>query len=124
VIALRRLGEVDLDDFIEREAYKELYLLLSEILRGYIGGRFGFDAMEMTTSEIRQAMRERRIDAATAARVDEICMGWDLVKFARYQPSPEGAREAHGDAEGFVRETMQTVMPQQPAAPATVGAGR
>ncbi len=124
VTALERLAALDTEAHIAEETYKDLYLELSEIVREYVGGRWGFDALEMTTREINHALQSRFVDVALRQRLDAFFADSDLVKFARYKPNPEGARQARVEAERLVRDTCgQDEAPdsgppeQQPPAP-------
>ena len=122
VTALERLAALDTEGHIAHETYKELFLELSEIVREYVGGRWGFDALEMTTREINHALESRFVEAAIRQRLDVFFASSDLVKFARYRPDPAGARQARVEAERLVRETCAPD-PQpvpQPAAPPVV----
>lgn len=61
---------------------KEYYTELTDIIRKYIAERFGFDAMEMTSTEIIASLRSEGNSA-----IDEIVSLFrtaDLVKFARH----------------------------------------
>ena len=73
------------------------YFELSEAIREYLGGRFGFDSLEMTTEELVAAMRRVPLENARGVIGSEI-EGWlsscDLVKFAKVSPSTEQARGA------------------------------
>jgi hypothetical protein len=70
---------------------------LSEAIREYLGGRFGFDSLELTTEELVAAMRRVPLQSSRGVVGSEI-EGWlsacDLVKFAKVSPSPEQARGA------------------------------
>ena len=70
---------------------------LSEAIREYLGGRFGFDSLEMTTEELVAVMRQVPPNETRGVLGSEI-EGWlsssDLVKFAKVSPSPEQARGA------------------------------
>jgi len=107
ITALKRLDALDVDRLIDEERYKELYLELSEIVRGYTGGRWGFDALEMTTSEIREALVAAGADDGLRMRLETFFNDCDLVKFARYTPEPDPAREAADEARGIVVDTQQ-----------------
>ena len=126
VTALERLSALDTEAHIAAETYKELFLELSEIVREYVGGRWGFDALEMTTREINHALESRFVDAALCQRFDAFFASSDLVKFAKYLPDPGGARQARVEAEKLVRETCApdpapvTPVPQQPVPPQPV----
>jgi hypothetical protein len=65
------------------EDSKEYYTLLTDALRNYIRDRYGFNAMEMTSSEIiEQLIAENNEEALDELR--EIFRTADLVKFAKY----------------------------------------
>jgi len=111
VIALRRLGELDVEAYIAEERYKELYLLLSEIMRQYVGRRWGFDALEMTTSEVSEAMEQARVHGDVRRRFVRAFDAWDLIKFAKYKPEADAAREAKTEAEDMVQDTSLIAAP-------------
>jgi hypothetical protein len=50
--ALRRLADPQLDEWLRQEKAKLYYSALTEIVREYLEGRFGFPALERTTTEI------------------------------------------------------------------------
>lgn len=65
------------------ENSKEYYTLLTDTLRNYIRDRYGFNAMEMTSSEIiERLIAENNQEALDELR--EIFRTADLVKFAKY----------------------------------------
>lgn len=67
------------------ENTKEYYTQLTEALRVYFAGRFGFNAMEMTSSEIVDKLLESN-DMEAIAKIKELFTVSDLVKFAKYKP--------------------------------------
>ncbi len=115
--ALEQLEQLDLEAFIEQERYKELYLLLSEIVREYVGGRWRFDALEMTTTEINAVLSRRDVVAPIRERLQSFFNSCDLVKFAKYRPDPDVAREAFAEAEMIVRDTKEVMMRPGPVDP-------
>jgi len=116
IVALQRLGEIELSAYVEAGRFKELYLLLSEIMRQYVGGRWGFDALEMTTTEINAALERVSVAGEVRQRLEVYLSESDLVKFAKYKPAAETAGEALAEAEALVRETAQAA-PSAPSAP-------
>ena len=67
-----------------QETQKEYYTHLTNALRAYIVSRFGFNAMEMTSSEIIDNLRA----SGDQKMIDELRMLFstaDLVKFAKYE---------------------------------------
>lgn len=65
------------------EDQKTYYTMLTDVLRKYIKERFGFNAMEMTSSEIISRLGSEGDDKATA-ELRELFVTADLVKFAKY----------------------------------------
>ena len=91
---------------------RPFYFGLSEAIRDYLGGRFGFDSLEMTTEELIAAMRRVPADETRGVLGSEI-EGWlsgcDLVKFAKLAPSVEQARGALETAIRMVEATRPRV---------------
>lgn len=75
----RLKGESHIADF-DQKAY---YTQLTDTLRQYIRERFGFNAMEMTSSEILDNLRSAG-DEKMLTELSELFMTADLVKFAKY----------------------------------------
>lgn len=93
---------------------KSYYMQLTTALRTYIEGRFGFNAKEMTTSEIVEHFRAS--DDATALReLQEVLLTADLVKFAKHQTSFSEQDRSLMQALDFVQHTK--VEPQEPVRP-------
>ncbi len=67
-----------------QETQKEYYTRLTNTLREYIVNRFGFNAMEMTSSEIIDRLREAG-DQKMIDELKELFRTADLVKFAKYE---------------------------------------
>ena len=65
------------------ENQKEYYTQLTDALRQYIKERFGFNAMEMTSTEILDRLRENG-DQSMLDELKELFYTADLVKFAKY----------------------------------------
>ena len=98
---------------------RPFYFELSEAIREYLGGRFGFDSLEMTTEELVATMRRVTLASARGVVGAEI-EGWlsscDLVKFAKVSPSTEQARGALETAIRMVASTRPHVEAPPPAA--------
>ena len=95
------------------------YFDLSEAIREYLGGRFGFESLEMTTEELVAAMERVPLERSRGVVSSEI-EGWlsscDLVKFAKVFPSAEQARGALETAIRLVAATRPIVVAAPPAA--------
>lgn len=66
------------------ENQKEYYSSLTDTLRNYIAARFGFDAKEMVTSEIIEALSKQE-KATMINELKQLFETADLVKFAKFQ---------------------------------------
>lgn len=81
--AMKEIEQIKADKMVTSENQKEYYTKLTETLRKYIEERYGFSAMEMTSSEI----IERLMAQSDQERLDELRQLFttaDLVKFAKY----------------------------------------
>jgi hypothetical protein len=71
---------------------------LSEIIREYLGARFAFDSLELTTEELVLRLRRRvpvqEMRGFVLGEVEGWLAGCDLVKFAKVSPSMAEARGA------------------------------
>jgi hypothetical protein len=65
---------------------------ISTIFRRFLSAEFGFDAIEMTTEEIKRALSNSAFKKRVRAHEDDIIKSfnmWDLSKFAEFTPSKE-----------------------------------
>ncbi len=115
-IALERLAELRRRGNFSEQEYQPFFFAVSEILRGYLAARFAFDALELTTSELVEAL-ERIDDPALQPCRDQIqnfLQTSDLVKFAKVRSSDLEARAALDAAEGIVQATRTAPQPEVP----------
>ena len=82
--AMGEIEKIKAEQMVMSENQKEYYTKLTDTLRQYIVERFGFNAMEMTSSEIIQHLRESG-DQKMIDELKELFNTADLVKFAKYQ---------------------------------------
>lgn len=81
--AMKEIEKIKAEHMTASENQKEYYTRLTDTLRKYIEERFGFSAMEMTSSEIIDRLRQDG-DSKTIAELRELFTTADLVKFAKY----------------------------------------
>ena len=116
-VALERLDRLGAYGFLEDADNRPFYFAVSEVIRDYLGGRYGFDSLEMTTDEL---IAELKRHAGRELIMGEI-QGWlsacDLVKFAKISPT---AAEARGALESAIRIVKATRPAPVVVAPATV----
>jgi len=93
-LALEAIREVERSDWMAKGEYKRHFFRVSEILKGYVGARFSFDAPESTTREMIEALEGAR--AVNLERLDQLELlfrSLDQVKFTDHVPTKdEGAR--------------------------------
>ena len=81
--AMKEIEQIKADKMVTSENQKEYYTKLTDTLRKYIEERYGFSAMEMTSSEI----IDRLMSTGDQQSLDELRQLFttaDLVKFAKY----------------------------------------
>lgn len=81
--AMQEIDQIKADKMVSSENTKEYYTKLTDTLRKYIEERYGFSAMEMTSTEI----IDRLVAAGDQKSLEELrqlFMTADLVKFAKY----------------------------------------
>ena len=95
------------------EDSKEYYTQLTDTLRTYIKERFGFNATEMTSSEIIERLLEVQ-DEQALAELRQLFTTADLVKFAKWT-TLTGENDANlVNAIEFINQTKQEVDPNAP----------
>lgn len=81
--AMKEIEQIKADKMVTSENVKEYYTKLTDTLRTYIQERYGFNAMEMTSSEIIDRLNETQ-DPKALDELRSLFMTADLVKFAKY----------------------------------------
>lgn len=85
---------------------KEYYTELTDTLRVYIKERFGFNALEMTSSEIIDKLLEMK-DKEAISDLRELFQTADLVKFAKHNPMMNENDANLINAIDFINETKE-----------------
>ena len=108
VVAFQQLDELTKADLVEKGAYQDYYLQLTEIAKGYLEGRFGIDALDRTTDELRRALDRAAAQIAPLKPVELVrfLQACDLVKFARFAPPVAEAQAALAEVRGMVEATL------------------
>jgi cytochrome c-type biogenesis protein CcmH/NrfG len=81
--AMKEIEQIKADKMVNSENQKEYYTKLTDTLRKYIEERYGFSAMEMTSSEIIERLTTAD-DQQSLGELRQLFMTADLVKFAKY----------------------------------------
>lgn len=105
IVAIAALEKLRDEKLWQSNKYKEYYSGLSDILRTYLMGRFGVNAMEMTTHEIVQSLRKLELEQKDEMSLLAILNDADLVKFAKAEPEASENELAFDRAYYFVENT-------------------
>jgi hypothetical protein len=81
--AMKEIEQIKADKMVTSENSKEYYTKLTDTLRKYIEERYGFNAMEMTSSEIIEKLMASQ-DQKALDELRQLFTTADLVKFAKY----------------------------------------
>lgn len=81
--AMKEIEQIKAEKMVTAEDSKEYYTKLTDTLRKYIEERYGFNAMEMTSSEIIEKLMASQ-DQKALDELRQLFTTADLVKFAKY----------------------------------------
>ena len=103
-LALEALDRLEQEDLLERGEALTFHMRLSELLRAYLGVRFGFSALEATTSEIALALATRPDEVGEwRTEILRVLRDMDLVKFAKHAAPRE-------ESDAILAATRQLVL--------------
>ena len=106
--ALEAIATIKTEKMQTQEDPKEYYTRLTDTLRHYIEDRYGFSAMEMTSSEIIERLL-RDGDATSLDELRQLFQTADLVKFAKYSTLMNENDANLVSAIDFINQTKQEV---------------
>ena len=107
-IAYEKLKKLFNDNLPAQGKVKEYYSRLSDIVRGYIEGRFEINAPDMTTEEfLSSAKLANKFSASQKELLKEFLSCCDMVKFAKYGSSESEAERSYAAAKRLVDETKE-----------------
>lgn len=106
-IALEELKKLESERLWQQGLVKQYHSRLTDIVRTYIEHRFGIIAMEMTTGEIMQAVRNMNFESSAAEKLSHTLTIADMVKFAKVQPLPGENELSMQQAYEFINATKE-----------------
>ena len=107
-LAMRRLVELEAKQLWQKGLVKEFFSELTEIVRQYIEGEFNIPALEMTSEELVDKLQSKNI--LSLENAIPFFGAADLVKFAKFIPSPDDCGEALKEAYGMVKKIRYALL--------------
>ncbi len=112
-IANEKLDALRRSNLLPEGHIKEFHVRLSEAIREYLGNRFHFDSLELSSEELIQAIRRIKLSQSEYRLILDFLGETDLVKFAKALPTLQESEDLLDHAFGFVeRTTPKTVAPE------------
>ncbi|CCZ48517.1 putative uncharacterized protein [Bacteroides sp. CAG:661] len=105
-VAIKEIERIKQEKVWQKGQPKEYYTELTDALRTYIKERFGFNALEMTSTEIIDKLLETN-DKGALADLRELFQTADLVKFAKHNPLMNENDANLLNAIDFINETKE-----------------
>ena len=110
--AMKSIERIKADKMVTAEDPKEYYTQLTDTLRQYINERYGFNAMEMTSSEIIDRLMQTD-DPKALEELRQLFLTADLVKFAKYSTMINENDANLVSAIDFINQTKLENMPTE-----------
>ncbi len=110
--AMKEIEQIKADKMTTSENQKEYYTKLTDTIRRYIEERYGFSAMEMTSSEIIDRL-VRQGDQKALDELRGLFQTADLVKFAKYSTMLNENDMNLVNAVDFINSTKTENMPTE-----------
>lgn len=111
-VALDQLKRVRALDYPAQGRFKAHYSLVTDCLRDYLERQYDIPARDQTTTELKRALETTRMSEGYIQQFISLFADSDLVKFAKFTPTAEAARDLVDQAEQLVRETADEVARQ------------
>jgi hypothetical protein len=99
------LDKLRAEDLPQKGRVREFYFRLSEIVRSYLGERYGFDALESTTPELIESLRRLHTPGLQMNELQNFANESDFVRYAKATPGPDTCKGAIELAYSIVQST-------------------
>ncbi len=107
ITALEKLEKLKNEKLWQEGKLKQYHSSLTDIIREYIENRFKIKALEQTTDEIIIGFRSVAIDEDSKAKLKQVLILADLVKFAKELPLPNENEMSMNNAFDFINGTKR-----------------
>ena len=118
-VALEALHDIRHAGLTREGRFAEVFDRVSDVLRRYLGDRYGYDGLESTTREALSQLRLVSPGIEDLSGIEVFMRDADLVKFARLTPSEDECLDLLARAESIVTRTI--VISQELPAQAITG---
>lgn len=105
--ALEMLEQIKQDAIWKDNKVKEYYSSIADTVRLYIEERFNINALELTSDEILHVFKSQVVDSESKAKLQQILILSDFVKFAKQIPIEAEHTLTLNNAFDFVKGTMR-----------------
>ena len=114
VKAFTALDNLEREQLWQKGLIKEYHSRITEIIRSYFEERFDLHALELTTTETMQSLKNSREAENILGLTYEFLSNADLVKFAKYHPIESLNEEMMSQARSIVQNTIpiEKVIPE------------
>lgn len=106
-IAMRELSRLEEQRLWQKGEIKEYYIELTDVVRTYIEGELGVQAMESVTHEIIADLGNISVPVKLVKDLKGILEMADLAKFAKMRPDQNDNLQAMDRSRNFLKETHQ-----------------
>ena len=112
---IRKMGEDKIWQMAGNE--KKFFTQLTDVLRQYFERRYKIHAMEMTSSELVDALRKVDVPIELRDLVRDVCFTGDMTKFAKHHPSDGECMHCVEMAEQAILKTSPVEEPSESKTP-------
>ncbi|HEX7451344.1 MAG TPA: hypothetical protein VF294_03630 [Polyangiaceae bacterium] len=105
-VALEALHDIRHAGLTGEGRFAEVFDRVSDVLRRYLGDRYGYDGLESTTREALGSLRQVTPQIEDLSGIETFMRDADLVKFARLTPSEGECLDLLARAENIVTRTI------------------
>ncbi len=105
VIAIYELRALEQEQLWQKGSIKEYHSRITEIIRRYFQDQFYLPALELTTSEVMQYLKQVRKAGVITETTYNFLSNADLVKFAKFKPMASINEEMMKQAIEIVEKT-------------------
>lgn len=104
-IAIEKLKQIVTKDLPRQGKFREYFARVSKTVREYLGNRYSFFALDLTSSELLEELRDRITPGLDLDALGRLLQEADLVKFANMKPTDSMISYSMDTAYGIIQAT-------------------